>query len=55
MLLRLIKVYSIEDLGLESSVHDLARLEDTVFASRQNDVDRLAVVKLVRISMGQNP
>ncbi|KIM22862.1 hypothetical protein M408DRAFT_332723 [Serendipita vermifera MAFF 305830] len=35
-------------LGLSASMHDLLSLEDTVFAKR-NDVDKTAIVKLVRV------
>jgi hypothetical protein len=40
-------------LALKASMQDL-RLEDTVFASRRNDVDKAAVVKLVRIFRNQD-
>lgn len=35
-------------------MHDLPRLEDTVFASRRNDVDKAVVVKLVRVFKDQD-
>jgi hypothetical protein len=41
-------------LALKASILDMPALENTVFASRRNDIDKAAVIKLVRIFRNQD-